>query len=277
MGESPHMNRNYTGDGLALAEKAGALMDTENLTIRMMGPMTMCRSRVMGDMANSAYSIYVNKNGERFVCEGSQLRMGVFNSGAVQLEQPEGKAYVIFDENTLRATIEKQENHPKPQMAMPFGASSFPTSLEEAKKDVQAGLDAADGKCFAADTLDELAEKLGINAEGLKQTVADYNEACVTGEDWDCYKPKEWLVPMNQAPYYAVAASLGTDGAFGGIMIDPNMQVKAAAGGLVGGLYAVGDIASGRFLNMAGIKMQYLNDMAFAVSSGFVAGTAAAK
>ena len=86
MGESPHMNRNYTGDGLVLAERAGAKMDTTNLTIRMMGPMTMCRSRVMGDMAGSAYSIYVNLNGERFVSEASQLRMGVFDSGSVLVE-----------------------------------------------------------------------------------------------------------------------------------------------------------------------------------------------
>lgn len=275
MGESPHMNRAYTGDGLELAVKAGAKLDTTNLTIRMMGPMTMCRSRVMGDMSNSAYCIYVNKNGERFVCEGSQLRMGVFNSGSVQVEQPEGKAFVIFDENTLRATIEHPENNPKPQMAMPFGAATFPATMEEAMADILPALEANDGKCFKADTLEELAEKLGINAEGLKQTVADYNEACTTGEDWDCYKPAEWLVPIVGGPYYGVAASLGTDGAFGGLEISENMQVKAADGSLIGGLYAVGDIASGRFLNMAGIKVQYLNDMSFAVSSGYVAGTVA--
>ena len=51
------------------------------------------------------------------------------------------------------------------------------------------------------------------------------------------------------------------------------MQAKAAAGGLVDGLFVVGDLASGRFLNMAGIKKQILNDMSFAVSSGYVAGT----
>jgi fumarate reductase flavoprotein subunit len=95
--------------------------------------------------------------------------------------------------------------------------------------------------------------------------------------DWDCFKPAGWLTPMNEAPFYAVKASLGTDGAFGGVEIDENMQAKAAEGGVVPGLYVVGDLASGRFLNMAGIKKQILNDMSFAVSSGYVAGTHAAE
>ena len=277
MDESPHMNRNYTGDGLVLAEKAGAKMDTTNLTIRMMGPMTMCRSRVMGDMSNSAFSIYVNKNGQRFVCEASQLRMGVFDSGSVQVEQPEGKAYVIFDENCLRRTIEAGEDQPQPQLTMPFGASHFPATMEEAKADMLPALEKHDGVVFSANTIEELAEQIGVPAENLKQTISDYNTAAETGMDWDCFKPKEWLAPMNEAPYYAVKASLGTDGAFGGVEIDEHMQAKAAKGGLVPGLFVVGDLASGRFLNMAGVKKQILNDMSFAVSSGYVAGTYAAE
>ncbi len=277
MGESPHMNRSYTGDGLVLAEKAGAKMDTTNLTIRMMGPMTMCRSRVMGDMGNSAFSIYVNLNGERFVSEASQLRMGVFDSGSVQVEQPEGKAFVIFDENSLRHTIEAGDNQPQPQLTMPFGASKFPKTMEEAKEDMLPALEKNDGVLFMADTVEELAEKIGVPAKKLAETIATYNHAAETGMDWDCYKPADWMVPMNEAPYYAVKASLGTDGAFGGVEIDEHMQAKAADGGVVAGLFVVGDLASGRFLNMAGIKKQILNDMSFAVSSGYVAGTYAGE
>ncbi len=277
MGDSAHQSWNYTGDGLKLAENAGALMDTTNLTIRMMGPMTMCRSRVMGDMSNSAYSIYVNKNGERFVSEGSQLRMGVFNSGSVQIEQPDGAAYVIFDEKAVRMSIENPGVHPQPQQPMPFGASRFPDTMEEAKADMERALAANDGVVFSAASVEELAEKLGLPADKLVETVNAYNKACEEGMDWDCYKPAQWLEPINEGPYYAVKASMGTDGCFGGVEINENMQAKAAAGGVVDGLYVVGDLASGRFLNMAGIKMQILNDMSFAVSSGYTAGTHAAE
>ena len=155
---------------LKLAEKAGAKMDTTNLTIRMMGPMTMCRSKVKGEMAGSAYSIYVNLNGERFVSESSQLRMGVFDSGSVLVEQPEGKAFVIFDENNLRHAIEAGEDQPQPQLAMPFGASHFPETMEEAKADMLPALEKNDGVLFMADTVEELAEKIGVPPQKLKET-----------------------------------------------------------------------------------------------------------
>ena len=199
--------------------------------------------------------------------------MGVFDSGSVLVEQPEGKAFVIFDENNLRHAIEAGEDQPQPQLAMPFGASHFPETMEEAKADMLPALEKNDGVLFMADTVEELAEKIGVPPQKLKETIDIYNHAAETGMDWDCYKPAQWLAPMNEAPFYAVKASLGTDGAFGGVEIDEHMQAKAAAGGLVDGLFVVGDLASGRFLNMAGIKKQILNDMSFAVSSGYVAGT----
>lgn len=276
MGESPHMNRNYTGDGLKLAEEAGALMDEKNVTIRMMGPMTMCKSRVMGDMANSAYSIYVNKTGKRYISEVSQLRMGVFDSGSVQVEQPDGIVYVLFDESGLRRAIADGENQPRPQGPMPFGASRFPDTLEEAHQDMDAALKKPDGVIFRADTIAELAGQLGIDPAALQETVDSYNEGCEAGMDWDCFKPSEWLNPIVEAPFYGVKASLGTDGAFGGVEIDGDMRAKAAKGGVVDGLYVVGDLASGRFINMAGIKKQIINDMSFALSSGFLAGEHAA-
>ncbi len=277
MGESPHMNWNYTGDGLQLAEDAGALMDEENRTIRMMGPMTMCRSRVLSDMANSAYCIYVNQTGRRYISEASQLRMGVFDSGSVQVEQPEGKVYVIFDERAVEQSIaDGDEGQPKPQLAMPFGASHFPATVEEAHADMDPALEREDGVTFRADSIPELAEKMGLDPAALQETVDTYNKNCAEGMDWDCFKPSEWLQPMDKPPYYGVKATLGTDGAFGGVQIDENMRAKAAQGGVIGGLYAVGDLASGRFINMSGIKKQIINDMSFAVSSGFLAGEDAA-
>lgn len=276
MGESPHMNRNYTGDGLFLAKDAGAKMDETNMTIRMMGPMTMCRSRVMGDMANSAYSIYVNQSGKRYICEGSQLRIGVFDSGSVQVEQPEGKVYVIFDENALEHAVADGENQPQPQLAMPFGASHFPATMEEVHQDMDPALEKKDGVIFRADTVEELAQQMGLDPQALRETVDTYNRNCAEGMDWDCFKPSEWLQPMNKAPFYGVKASLGTDGAFGGVEIDEHMRAKAADGGVVDGLYVVGDLASGRFINMAGIKKQILNDMSFALSSGYLAAEDAA-
>ena len=214
---------------------------------------------------------------EPALCSDEQFDCHGVYSGSVLVEQPEGKAFVIFDENNLRHAIAAGEDQPQPQLTMPFGASHFPATMEEAKADMLPALEKHDGVLFMADTVEKLAEQIGVPAEKLRETIETYNHAAETGMDWDCYKPAEWLTPMNEAPYYAVKAGLGTDGAFGGVEIDEHMQAKAADGGLVDGLFVVGDLASGRFLNMAGIKKQILNDMSFAVSSGYVAGTYAAQ
>ena len=127
-----------------------------------------------------------------------------------------------------------------------------------------------------ADTLDALAEKIGVPADHLKETVATYNHAAETGMDWDCFKPADWLTPIHEAPYYAVKATLGTDGAFGGVRVDASMQAYGQDGTRVDGLYVTGDFASGRHIVLGGIKKQVLNDMSWALSSGFLAGTSAA-
>ena len=81
------------------------------------------------------------------------------------------------------------------------------------------------------------------------------------------------MIPFDRAPYYAVRAKLGTDGAFGGVLVNGDMQAYREDGSLIDGLYVTGDFASGRFINMAGVKVQLLNDMSWALASGFLAGT----
>ena len=66
---------------------------------------------------------------------------------------------------------------------------------------------------------------------------------------------------------------MATDGAFGGIRVNPDMQAYAKNGGLVDGLYCVGDFASGRHVSIWGtVKRQLINDMNWALSGSFIAG-----
>jgi len=118
---------------------------------------------------------------------------------------------------------------------------------------------------------------VGLDSETLKETVTEYNTACEAGADWDFFKPAEDLVPLNRSPYYAVKGTLGSDGAFGGVRVNPDMQAYREGGGLVEGLYVVGDFASGRHVNMSGVKKQVINDCSWAFASGFIAGNSAGK
>jgi len=275
--KSPHTNPNYTGDGIAFAEKVGAFIDYDSFCIRIMGPKYNSRSQVMNNAAMSDYAISVNLDGNRFACEPLISNMDdMFDTGHVLIQQPKALSYSVFDENTLAAAIKHAEKT-DPIQTGPVPPQSYPKNPEELYADIAKGIAAKDGWAFRADTLAELGRQMGVHVEAFEQTVLQYNRYCEEGFDWGCYRPTQLLVPLNKPPFYGVKGDLMTDGAFGGVEINSNMQAKSAGGGLVDGLYVTGDFASGRHINMDGVKLQILNDISWAFSSGFIAGTNAAN
>lgn len=272
MGLSPHMNPNYTGDGFPIAEKVNAMIDRENFCIRVMGPMVMSKSGVMSRLPNTPYTLAVNAGGKRYICEPSHIRFGVFNSGLVMLEQTRGVSYVLFDTNNLEAALHAQWNDPQPDAPGIFGLPDWPQTMEDALRDIESALTDEPDKVFRADSIEALAAQLGIEPDALRATIDQYNEGCAEGFDRVCFKQTEYLVPFSKGPYYAVRAELGTDGCFGGVKVNGDMQAYRADGTLIDGLYVTGDFASGRFLNMTNVKVQVLNDMSWALASGFLAG-----
>ncbi len=279
-----HRSRAYTGDGLALAEKAGAFIDRDSFCLRLMGPMIMSRCKTVSGMSGHRFQLQINMNGKRWCCEPSSKRMGIFDSGHVLCEQPEGVSWLVFDKNTVLAAAQDVKNAPPEGWGGIFGNPSFPEDvLADLENELNApvggstvvpgGVAAASGLICAA-TVAELAEKMGVPALALEKTIADYNRACETGFDADCFKAPDALVPLT-GPYYAYKGFLGTDGAFGGVLVNADMQAYAENGGLVEGLYVTGDFASGRFVNDMGVKRQIINDLAWAYASGYIAAESA--
>lgn len=264
-----HRNSNYTGDGIALAEKAGAFVDYDSFCIRPMGPSPkgpgggpMSGSRTMESMCRVGYSLQINKAGKRYTCEPSSVRMGFFDSGHVALEQPDGVTFMVFDRNGLDAAIKKSRDNKGKGVGL-FGNPFFPDDVDADLK--------SDKSILQANTVEELAARMGVDPAVFKATIARYNASCTAGFDDDCFKPKEDLLPLNRAPYYAAECGIGTDGAFGGVLINADMQAYKRGGGLVEGLYIIGDFASGRFVNDMGVKRQIINDLAWAFASGYIA------
>ena len=273
---TPHTNPAYTGDGIKLAEKAGAFVDYDSFCLRMMGPLVMLRSTILRAMIQSKYMISVNLDGKRY-CSEPISHMESFEDGLLQLRQPHGVCYYLFDMDCIMAHSKLPYVPPKYGMMEMFALPPFPTDPQEIQKQLDEAIAQGDKNVFVADTLEELAEKTGIQKENLLETVERYNGFCSEGMDWDYVKPQDALVPLTKGPFFAVKATVGTDGAFGGVLVDENMQAyDADKTGRVEGLYVTGDFASGRFINEAGNKCQILNDMSWAFSSGFLAGTNAA-
>jgi hypothetical protein len=275
-----HTSPNYTGDGIPLAEKVGAFVDYDSFCIRPMGPLPGGgSSKVFTAMSQTPFIVTVNKNGKRYACESVIMNLGFFDGGSVLTKQPGGQSWDIFDENSIATAFKYHklpagEKDPEKDVDL---VPNFKVYLPDTMEEIQKDLKNSTSSIIKANTLEELADKIGVNKQNFLETIKRYNEGCEKGVD-DFFKSKKFLAPINKAPFYASRGSLGTDGAFGGVRVNPEMQAyKADRTNLVDGLYVTGDFASGRHVNVRGVKWQVLNDLSWAFSSGFLAGTNVAK
>lgn len=110
-----------------------------------------------------------------------------------------------------------------------------------------------------AGSIRELAERAGIDAEGLAKTVSAMNEYARTGKDlehgrgdseYDRYyadpriKPNPCLAPILEPPFYAMRIDPGDFGTHGGLATNTDAQVLRTDGTPIPGLYAVGNCAA---------------------------------
>jgi succinate dehydrogenase/fumarate reductase flavoprotein subunit/ferredoxin-like protein FixX len=122
-----------------------------------------------------------------------------------------------------------------------------------------------------AETIEELADKMGVDRKIFVATVRRYNELCAKGHDDDFYKPKKYMLPVEKGPFYASSHFLGMDGAFGGLSVNENMQV-IGKNGAIENFYATGDTIGSNHINKGGERASFVNEMSWAVGSGWVAG-----
>jgi tricarballylate dehydrogenase len=171
--------------------------------------------------------IIVNKQGKRFVDEGADFRNYTYAKyGREVLKQPERTAFQIFDSKTLPLLRDEYR-------------------IKEVTK-------------ARANTIEELADQMLIDVEGLKQTVAEYNAAVQEGEfnpavldgkhTEGITPPKSnWAARIDEPPYEAYAVTCGLTFTFGGLKIDRQCQVQDTEDRPISGLYAAGELVGGLF------------------------------
>lgn len=99
---------------------------------------------------------------------------------------------------------------------------------------------------YTADTLEELGEAAGLDAETFAATVARYNELGAKGEDEDF--GRAGIAPLaEEGPYYAIKVIRSTVAGFGGFEINTDSQVLKDDGTTFPNLFAAGECASGQF------------------------------
>lgn len=206
-----------TGDGLALAENAGGnLINLDQIQVHPLGdPINDCGcvSEFVGNWLSATEYMFVNKEGKRFINEDNTR----YAISMAELQQTDGQMWLIVDSSAIA------------------GDDSCNELIDKLLND---------GHSVKADTLDELAEKIGVDADTLKATVEAYNAGMTSGKD-EFGKATSEDSTILQAPFYASLRTPTVHYTMGGIQIDTDAHVLNAEGSIVPGLYAAGEVASG--------------------------------
>lgn len=196
------------------------------------------------------FSIVVNKNAQRFYDEGEDVwpkRYAIW--GRLIAGQPDQVGYVVIDAKSL-------------DLFMP---SVFPP--------------------IKADTLEELAEKMGLPADNLQETVAQFNASC---GDTKNFHPTEldgvatsgltppktnWARPITQAPFYGYSLRTGVTFTYLGLKVDETAQCSLG-NEPISNLWAAGETMAGSILGQG-----YLAGFGMTIGTVFgrIAGKEAAK
>ncbi len=108
-------------------------------------------------------------------------------------------------------------------------------------------------------TIAELAQRIGVDASTLEQTITRFNEQAARGMDPEFHKgetvyeqaagdpevvPNPCVAPLDDGPWYAIKMIPGDIGTLLGLRVDPSARVLDASARPISGLYAVGTVAS---------------------------------
>jgi succinate dehydrogenase/fumarate reductase flavoprotein subunit len=230
-----------TGDGVRMAETLGA-----EATIRFKDSAAwMPVSKV--DYGNGEIGVFphlldrykpgvigVLRTGQRFSNESNSYHdVGVDMIRACE-GQPETAMWLVCDKTTLGK----------------YGLGFVKPAPMPIGKFVR------NGYLLTGNTLSELAQAAGIDADGLQATVQAYNNGATEGKDLQFgrgttafnryladpeHQPNPCVAPIHKGPFYAVKVVMGDLGTFDGIQTSVLGEVKKQDGSVIAGLYAVGN------------------------------------
>lgn len=202
-----------TGDGIVMAKKADAQLVGDGV----LGIWGMNEDYgYVGDIGSLVRqtAFYINKDGNRFV-----------------------------NEKRYYAEVHKELNKIQDKLSYGLFDSSNP--------DLVANLEKANSENLSvkADTIEELAEKLKVDAENLKAAVEQYNKDYEEGKDGEFGIPNAVMTPILKAPFYAVNVRPTIIGTIKGLKVNENTEVLNTKNEPIPNLYATGELIIGNFIN----------------------------
>lgn len=201
-------------------------------------------------------SVLVTRAGTRFVDEPAAAKEAeVAHAIATKTD---GECWAILDD-----VIRKQ-----------FGRKGFGDGLLPPIELIESAVRRG-ANLIVAKTLPELVEKLagdGVDADGLRRTLEQYNQACRDGSASALSPPRtKNPLSISAAPFYAMKLVPGVSMTYGGLRIDERAQVVNASGEPLPGVFAVPGVAGGLY------TQQYAGALAACGVFGRIAGQAASS
>ncbi len=206
----------------------------------------------------------VNMDGYRFINE-EMSEMGSYFGNALH-NQPGSVAFEIVDTARIKHLIKYG-----PEVLDEVHGDDFYEKFFDAAERAIAEPEYADYFC-KADTIEELADKMGINKENLVETIEKWNDYCYHGRDLELCRTR-YMNPISTPPFYCMkmilqsATGVGT----GGIKINHKLQALTQDDVVIPGLYVCG--TDGNIINGDTYDF-YLPglSMCFCLNSGRLAG-----
>jgi hypothetical protein len=211
----------------------------------------------------------------------------VQHTWSLNMRQPAGPLYTFTDNRWYDILKMTGADHGTPNC----GHVEYFTELKEDVENIPIGSPEG-GKCrnctqtsraystvYAANTLDELCDLMGLSGDAKKTalaSIARYNELCKTGKDGDFCKDDKLMIAVENPPFYGcVGENTRYSGvglvALAGLVTDGYLQVLNTDGEKIPGLWAAGNCLGGRYganyaTPIAG------NSVGMAITHGRVAG-----
>lgn len=191
--------------------------------------------------------LWVDANGQRFQNEAAA---GPELNGFFLARSRRGNIISVFDSTYNTQILRGFPGHQAFDYSDPDTVDAMLAKFEAAKA---VSPNATEDGFYCADTLDELADALGFDADqkaAFLATVEEYNTVCHSGVDTDFGKDPRFLNAVEQGPFYAHLTTPGLGFALvttGGFVTTNDQQVLDENYQPIEGLYAAGNTCGMRF------------------------------
>lgn len=223
-----------TGDGIRIAQSAGADLWHMTATSTTIGYSFPGADAAFPCEIVDYGFILVDQNGERYARE-TMMETHSFLHSMLHQHPITGlfdriPSFIIVDEKTRQAG--------PLSVAGSLGFNRrYPWSDDNSQE--------IENEWFTkADTIEELAEKLGLPVDALKATVESYNQHSKAGEDDEFGRPAKETVPLENAPFYAAPVRPALLNTQGGPRRNGSGEVLDTKGQPIPGLFSAGELGS---------------------------------